>query len=235
MISFSKSLKLSVIALLGVTLYAGAAPAPQRIDVKQMSKKVENVVVPLPNEIFGALNKLGSVNWREYVRTEKSSNFTERPRIALLLGTVIADGFIAVQAEDAPAVKEIGQRVLNLSKGIGVGNSITPHAKAITDAADKRKWENVRQELDRTQSSVQAAMNEVHDENLSQLVSLGGWLRGTQVLTGRDKTFFAGWGRVASSTRSACSFSSTTSGHAGIQSSDHPRDSECARRSAAAG
>jgi len=183
MIPFSKILKLSVIALLGVTLYADAAQAPQRIDVKQMSKKVENVVVPLPNEIFGALNKLGSVNWREFVRTEKSSNFTERPRIALLLGTVIADGFIAVQAEDAPAVKEIGQRVLSLSKGIGVGNSITPHAKAITEAADKRKWENVRQELDRTQSSVQAAMNEVHDEKLSQLVSLGGWLRGTQVLT----------------------------------------------------
>src|SRR4030081_2843663 len=183
MIPFSKSLKLSAIALLGLALCADAAQAPQRIDVKQMSKKVENVVVPLPNEIFGALNKLGSVNWREFVRTEKSSNFTERPRIALLLGTVIADGFIAVQAEDAPAVKEIGQRVLSLSKGIGVGNSITPHAKAITEAADKRKWENVRQELDRTQNSVQQAMNEVHDEKLSQLVSLGGWLRGTEVLT----------------------------------------------------
>src|SRR5213596_4093065 len=183
MIAFSKSLKFSATALAGLTLCAHAAQAPQRIDVKQMSKKVENVVVPLPNEIFGALNKLGSVNWREYVRTEKSSNFTERPRIALLLGTVIADGFIAVQAEDAPAVKEIGQRVLSLSKGIGVGNSITPHAKAIIDAADKRKWENVRQELDRTQNSVQQAMNEVHDEKLSQLVSLGGWLRGTEVLT----------------------------------------------------
>src|SRR5213079_1803012 len=183
MISFSKSLKLSAIALLGVTLYAGATPAPQRIDVKQMSKKVENVVVPLPNEIFGALNKLGSVNWREYVRTEKSSNFTERPRIVLLLGTVIADGFIAVQAEDAPTVKEIGQRVVTLAKGIGVGNSITPHAKAIIEAADKRNWDGVRQELDRTQNSVQQAMNEVHDEKLSQLVSLGGWLRGTEVLT----------------------------------------------------
>src|SRR6202051_5103198 len=191
MIPFSKSLKLSAITLLGVTLCADAAQAPQRIDVKQMSKKVENVVVPLPNEIFGALNKLGSVNWREYVRTEKSSNFTERPRIALLLGTVIADGFIAVQAEDAPAVKEIGQRVLNLSKGIGVGNSITPHAKAITEAADKRKWENVRQELDRTQNSVQQAMTEVHDEKLSQLVSLGGWLRGTEVLTAVVKQHFS--------------------------------------------
>src|SRR5256884_5070555 len=183
MIPFPKSLKFSAIALIGATFGAHGAQAPQRIDVKQMSKKVENVVVPLPNEIFGALNKLGSVNWREFVRTEKSSNFTERPRIALLLGTVIADGFIAVQAEDAPAVKEIGQRVLNLSKGIGVGNSITPHAKAITEAADKRKWENVRQELDRTQTTVQAPMNELHDEKLSQLVSLGGWLRGTQVLT----------------------------------------------------
>src|SRR2546423_9558634 len=183
MISFSKTLKLTAIAFLGITFGLNAAQAPQRIDVKQMSKKVENVVVPLPNEIVGALNKLGSVNWREYVHTEKTSNFTERPRIALLLGTVIADGFIAVQAEDAPAVKEIGNRVLSLSKGIGVGSSITPHAKAITEAADKRKWESVRQELDRTQSSVQSAMNEVHDEKLSQLVSLGGWLRGTEVLT----------------------------------------------------
>src|SRR5437763_8255414 len=191
MIPFPKSLKFSAIALIGATFGAHGAQAPQRIDVKQMSKKVENVVVPLPNEIFGALNKLGSINWREYVRTEKSSNFTERPRIALLLGTVIADGFIAVQAEDAPAVKEIGQRVLNLSKGIGVGSSITPHAKAIIDAADKRKWENVRQELDRTQNSVQQAMNEVHDEKLSQLVSLGGWLRGTEVLTSIVKEHFS--------------------------------------------
>src|SRR3989454_3269791 len=183
MTAFSNSLKFSAIALFGVTLGAHAAQAPQRIDVKQMSKKVENVVVPLRDEIVGALSKLGSVNWREYVRTEKSSNFTERPRIALLLGTVIADGFIAVQAEDAPTVKEIGQRVLNLSRGIGVGNSITPHAKAITEAADKRNWNSVRQELDRTQNSVQQAMNEVHDQKLSQLVSLGGWLRGTQVLT----------------------------------------------------
>src|ERR1700726_3976094 len=139
MIPFSKSLKLSAIALLGVTLCAGAAQAPQRIDVKQMSKTVENVVVPLPNEVFGALNKLGSVNWHEYVRTDKGSNFMERPRIALLLGTVIADGFIAVQAQDASAVKDIGQRVQALAGAIGVERSITQHAKAIIEAADKRK------------------------------------------------------------------------------------------------
>ena len=104
-------------------------------------------------------------------------------RHALFILAVSAAVVIGVQAEDAPTVKDIGQRVLSLAKGIGVGSSITPHAKAITEAADKRNWPSVRQELDRTQSSVQQAMNEVHDEKLSQLVSLGGWLRGTEVLT----------------------------------------------------
>jgi hypothetical protein len=174
-------LLLSLLAIVPVA--TGTAEPARKIDVRHLSKNIDDVVVPLPNEIFSALNKLDSVNWKEFVRTNKGTSFTERPRIALLLGTVIADGFIAVQAEDAPSVKEIGQRVVSLAKGIGVGNSIVPHAKAITEAADRRNWPAVRQELDRTQNSVQQAMNEVHDEKLSQLVSLGGWLRGTQVLT----------------------------------------------------
>src|SRR5438132_6289839 len=155
MIPFAKISKLTIALVAGFSLCARAAEAPKRVDIKQLSKKVDDVVVPLPNEVFGALNKLGGVNWREYVRNDKGSNFTERPRIALLLGAVIADGFIAVQAEDAPTVKEIGQRVLNLSRGIGVGNSITPHAKAITEAADKRKYENGRPGLEATQSSME--------------------------------------------------------------------------------
>ena len=183
MIPFPRFLKLTVVVAMGLALSALAAQTPQHIDVKRVSKNVEDVVVPLPNEIFSALNKLGTVNWKEHVRSDKGSNFIERPRVALLLGTVIADGFIAVQAQDAPTVKDIGQRVLALAKQIGVGSSITPHAKAIIDAADKRRWDNVRQELDRTQNSVQQAMNELQDQKLSELVSLGGWLRGTEVLT----------------------------------------------------
>ena len=182
MISVFKNCKVAGFTLTVVALSVQAASVPQQINIKQY-KTVEDVVVPLPGEVFSALNKLGPVNWKEYVRTEKSANFSERPRTALLLGNVIADGFIAVQAQDAPAVKEIGQRVLTLAKAIGVGASITPHAKAITEAADKRKWESVRHELDRTQNSVQQAMDELQDQKLSQLVSLGGWLRGTQILT----------------------------------------------------
>src|SRR5438045_1212469 len=147
MMPFKKFFK-TVGVLCGFALCANGAQVPQHININQLSTTVEDVVVPLPNEIFGALNKLGTVNWREHVRSDKGPNLTERPRIALLLGTVIADGFIAVQAEDAETVKNIGQRVLTLAKGIGVGNSITPDAKAIIEAEDKAKWNNVARGLD---------------------------------------------------------------------------------------
>src|SRR5437762_8248496 len=131
MVLFGKRLNSMVAAVFGLALCARGAQAPQQVNINQLSTTVEDVVVPLPNELFAALNKLGAVIWKEHVRSDEEPNFTERPRIALLLGTVIADGFIAVQAaEDAPAVKDIGQRVLALAKGIGVGNSITPHANA---------------------------------------------------------------------------------------------------------
>ena len=131
MLTFTKHLQLSAIVVTGLALCAHGAQAPQRIDIKQLSKTVEDVVVPLPNEIFGALNKLGAVNWKEHVRSDKGTNFTERPRIALLLGAVIADGFVAVQAEDAPAVKDIGQRVLALA-------SVEPGAVTKLDERDER-------------------------------------------------------------------------------------------------
>ncbi len=188
MIALAHFLKIGGAMAAGFTLMlhplsAQSAQPPQQIDVKQFATTIDDVVVPLPNEVFRALNKLGGVNWREYVRNNKTANPNEPARIALLLGTVIADGFIAVQAEDAPTVKDIGQRVVNLANGIGVRNAIMPHAKAITEAADKRNWDGVRRELDRTQNSVQQAMNELGDQKLSQLVSLGGWLRGTEVVT----------------------------------------------------
>ena len=183
MSQFRTLLKFNAVAVFGCSFLAVAAPVPQHIDVQKVSTSVRDVVVPRPDEVFGALNKLGGVNWKEYVRTDRASNFQERPRVALLLGSVIADGFIAVQAEDTPAVKEIGQRVQSLAAVFNVKESITQHAKAIIEYADKKRWNSVRKELDLTQNNVQKAMDEMQDQKLSQLVSLGGWLRGTEILT----------------------------------------------------
>lgn len=160
--------------------------APAHIDVKELTKQagvVDEVVVPLPSEIFRILDKLGQPNWSDVLRPVKARPTGEKEQIALLLGTVIAEGFIAVEAQNAPEVKNIGNSVRNLAKAIGVEKAVIKRANAIIDAADKKTWPQVRKELDGALFDVKAAMIEMNSQPLAQLVSLGGWLRGTEALT----------------------------------------------------
>src|SRR5262249_43369939 len=94
-----------------------------------------------------------------------------------------AAGFRAVQAQDGDRVKEIGRTVLDLSRDINVRDVVLPHCNSIMDAADRRDWKVVRKELDLTQQDVRRAMDQLKDQELSQLVSIGGWIRGTEALT----------------------------------------------------
>ena len=184
----NKPLPGAVLALFGVCSLASAAVCaetpPAKISLKDFpATTVENVVVPVPSEVFNALEKLGSVAWRSELRPSFTKQRNGRPQIALLLGTVIADGFLAVQAQDAERVKEIGRTVLDLSRDINVREAVLAHCNSIMEAADRRDWKVVRKELDLTQQDVRRAMDQLKDQELSQLVSIGGWLRGTEALT----------------------------------------------------
>src|SRR5438132_13287836 len=77
MIPFTRYLKLGVGVLCGLALCAGAAQAPQHINIKQLATRVEAVVVPLPNDIFGALHILGTVHSEQHVRSHKGPHLTE--------------------------------------------------------------------------------------------------------------------------------------------------------------
>ncbi len=161
-----------------------AEPPPSTIDLSKFpAAAVEDVVVPVPSEIFIVLDKLGTPNWKGELRDNLGVNTGNRAQIALLLGTVIADGFIAVEAEDSEKVKQIGQEVLVLADGINVRKAVIARSKSITDKAESKDWRSVRSELDGALQDVRGAMQELGDDELAQLVSLGGWIRGTQVLT----------------------------------------------------
>lgn len=161
-----------------------AEDVPSQIDLSKFpAAAVQDVVVPVPSEIFNVLDKLGHPNWNEELRQSLGKNSGNRAQVALLLGTVIAEGFIAVEAEDSGKVKEIGRDVLDLSRAVGVEKAVVSRSKAIVDKADARDWSGARRELDGALQDVRGAMNELNDDDLAQLVSLGGWVRGTQVLT----------------------------------------------------
>jgi hypothetical protein len=160
---------------------------PPKIDLNNLpggASVVQDVVVPVPSEIFGVLDRVGRPAWKEILRPTKNvATPGDREQIALLLGTVIAEGFIAVEATNTEEVKSIGKVVIQLADALNVGKSVRKRASAIIDAADKNDWKSVRQELDKAQRDVQQAMREMNDENYAQLVSLGGWLRGLEALS----------------------------------------------------
>ncbi len=144
---------------------------------------INEVVVPVPAEIFTVLDKLGEPNWEEAIVEQPKSESQDRRQIALQFGCLIADGFVAVQAKSPAEIQTIGRRVLNLSESLGLASSVRPHCLSIIEAAGDKDWNRVRRELDLTELTVRETMKELRDDELSNLVSLGGWLRGTQVVT----------------------------------------------------
>lgn len=144
---------------------------------------IDEVVVPVPSEIFTVLDKLGDPDWKAEVSLPPKPSFSERTDVALLLGATVADGFIAVQAEDKKTVEDVGRNVLSLAQSLGVKDDVMRHCQAIEDAANKTQWDIVRQELDATQATVRSKMQQMHDGALAECISVGGWLRGTQVIT----------------------------------------------------
>jgi len=174
-------------ALLALHPFAGAqdAGAPERIDLSNFpGVLVDRVVVPIPAEIFAVLDKLDEPNWSSGIRippTAGQSN--ERAILALSFGSIVGEGFIAVQARSVEEIQQIGRRALSLSESLGLANAVRPHSMSIIEAADRRQWDKVREELDSTQQTVRTTMERLRDDELAGLVSLGGWLRGTHVVT----------------------------------------------------
>ena len=167
-----------------LTSVCQAQKPAETIDLSEFpAQSIDDVVVPVPSEVFAVLDKLGNPNWRGEQRENLGKQTAERAQVALLLGTVIAEGFVAVEAQDPERVKEIGRRVLSLSKAINVEKAVLERAKSITDKADAKDWQAVRKEFDGALQDVRGAMQELGDDELAQLVSVGGWIRGTEVLT----------------------------------------------------
>jgi hypothetical protein len=174
-----------VIAIAASVPRLAVADAPARqIDLNRFpATKLDNVVVPLPSEVFNVLDKLGTPDWRGELRNPNINNRGERAQIALLLGSVVAEGFVAVEATDRERVKQVGRDVLQLARAIGVEKTVLARTNSILTKADSDDWVGVRRELDGALSDVKNAMIQLRDDQLAHLVSLGGWLRGTEVLT----------------------------------------------------
>jgi hypothetical protein len=177
--------RLSVIGLIGVICTAVGAETGQ-LPSDQLGKAVrsDSISIPTPAELFSALGKAGKTNWSSQYRGPMPMTYRNRAQIALNLGGLIADGFIAVEAKDSQQVKNIGSDIIRLAKALGVSESLLSRGNSINEFAEHNEWDTLNEELEATQNEVKSSMQSHADQDLVILVSVGGWIRGTQVVSG---------------------------------------------------
>jgi hypothetical protein len=177
-----RRLLLALLALPVVGLRAAESPmTPTQIE---QSLRIESLTIPMPGEFFAAINKVDRPNWKQMVRTGTPEATASRAQIALVLGTLVADGYIAVEAQDGQSVKNIGKEIINLAKKLNVSQSVLGRGNSINDFAENNDWNALREELEATQNEVKLDMFEQKDSYLVTLVSLGAWVRGTELVSG---------------------------------------------------
>jgi len=167
-----------------------AQPAPsvsgQPLSAAELAQaiKTDSVAIPTPGELFAALAKTTKPDWAGRYRGPIAMNYKTRAQIALNLGGLIADGFIAVEAQDAQQVKNTGSDIVKMAKALGVSENILARGNSINQFAESDEWSALQEELEATQNEVKNSMQSHRDQDLVILVSLGGWIRGTQVVSG---------------------------------------------------
>ncbi len=160
------------------------APLPPAEQLPSQAKVVKGALVPVPQEIFHLLDKFGGAYWHLVQRPEivRWKPHGDQVQIALLLGVVVAEGFIAMEGKDSAEVKDVGHAVLSLARGLGVGSVALRRNRSIMEYAEQNKWTAARKEWDGVLSDLEKGMIALRSEPLSQLVSFGGWLRGMEAL-----------------------------------------------------
>lgn len=170
-----------------VCLCASAAAQATPLTPEEIAgaARTDGLTIPMPGEFMASLNKLGKLDWTSKFRAPIGTSYTSRPQTALNLGGLIADGYIAIEAEDSQQVKNIGRDVLSLAKALGVSKDVLERSGSISGFAENKQWDQLKEELEATQNEVKQSMAEAKDQDLVTLVTVGGWLRGVEVVSGQ--------------------------------------------------
>lgn len=175
---------LTGLALLGLSSEALRA-SDEIIAFNEIATIHREVVIPIPSEVFNVLDQFDVTrnDWRRELNVPKTTNCQNRTHFALFLGRIVAEGFLAVEAQDREAISDLGRQVLSVAEELGLRRAVIKHSKSIIEEANDGDWEAVRAEFDATRQTVRDEMERRRDQDLSHCVSVGGWIRGTEIIT----------------------------------------------------
>ena len=143
----------------------------------------DDLSIPSAGEVFAALNAPCHPNWVTLLTPATAPVTTDRAQLALAVGVLAANGYIAVEAQDGQQVKNIGREMMSLAKALGVSESLTGRGSSLIEFAEDNAWDSLAAELEATENEIKTTMRDQKDRNLIVLTSAAAWLRGTEVAT----------------------------------------------------
>jgi hypothetical protein len=141
---------------------------------------VNEFTTPSIKKLFEQLDELGALPYEKLKRKIPAAP-RDRSLVALSLGVLIADGFLAVHSDQILDLKDVGGAVLKHAKILGSGKGAIRHVKTILETSALEELAVLKDELAKTQVDVEAEMVLLRDVDIAHLVGLGGWLRALQI------------------------------------------------------
>jgi hypothetical protein len=132
---------------------------------------------PSISKIFSQLEELPAIPEEYVLRNRPARLSTSSGKVALEMGFLLADGFIAVCSSHMNDVKPIALELSRYGRALGVGERMEVHSAALLEQAEKGNRREFKRIINNTQSDVNAELTALGDPDLSHLIALGGWVR----------------------------------------------------------
>lgn len=134
-----------------------------------------------PIDFLDVVGLQTKARWRQLYRPPPPTPSTDRPRASFTLGALIADAFLALQAEDSQQFRNTNQDILGYCRVLGLSDKVSPRLMAMAKLAEMSQWADLRQEAVDGQQELARLLTDQRDEDLAALVDLGAWIRTLEV------------------------------------------------------
>ena len=132
---------------------------------------------PSISKIFAQLDNLPAIPEAYVLRKRPEHLPLDAGKLALEMGYLMADGFIAVRSGHMNDIKPIALDLSRYGKAMGVGEKMNSYSASLLEHAEKGQLEEFKRILASTQGAVNEELTALRDPDLAHLLALGGWVR----------------------------------------------------------
>jgi hypothetical protein len=185
-----------IVALLfsiaGLGLFSAiAAEKEEKAPYDPKTAKDAGVGMPTPYDKFLALDQLltkTKVKWDDTFRKVAvdidPDSFTDKDvAVPMILGVRIADGVMAIKANNAELLNKCATDIEKLAKKMGIADSDLGRARAVRAAANKGEWLKVFMELGFLQQDIMKKIDQPEHATHGTLLIVSGWMQGARYTT----------------------------------------------------